>query len=65
MMFDPQISDLIRVSHAARLLGVSEAMIRVLADNNRLPCLRVQSLRWFNRGDVMRLRDERLAGSAR
>lgn len=43
------------VSPAARLLGVSEAMVRVLADSGELPCRRVDRLRLFTRQDVLQL----------
>jgi hypothetical protein len=65
MMLQSPVSELIRVSHAARLLGISEGMVRVLADTNRLPCLRVEAQRWFNTADVLKLRDARIAGGPR
>jgi excisionase family DNA binding protein len=52
----------ITTSRAARTLGLSESMVRVLADRGQLPCTRVGSLRVFNLADVLRLRAARGAG---
>jgi hypothetical protein len=52
-------------SRAARLLELSEAMTRVLANRCTLPCRRVGSLRLFNLADVLRIRALRAAGASR
>lgn len=43
-------------SRAARVLELSEGMVRLLADRGQLPCTRVGSLRLFNLRDVLRVR---------
>jgi excisionase family DNA binding protein len=51
----------ITTSRAARVLELSENMVRVLADRGQLPCTRVGSLRVFNLDDVLRVRAARAA----
>jgi DNA-binding transcriptional MerR regulator len=65
MIIEYPVGDLVRVSRAARLLGLSAAMVRVLADSGRLPCIRLERERFFNESDVLKLRDERTAESGR
>jgi len=46
-------------SRAARLLELSEGMVRHLANRGQLPCIRVGSLRLFALRDVLRIRAAR------
>ena len=48
-------------SQAARKLGLSESMTRLLADRGVLPCARIGVIRVFNVNDVERVRAARQA----
>ena len=50
---------IITVSRAARLLDLSESMVRLLSNSGRLPCKRIGTWRLFNVADVMNLRAAR------
>lgn len=55
-------TELTTVSRVARMLELSEGMVRRLADHGALPCIRVGSgLRLFKLADVERLRSARAA----
>ena len=43
----------------ARLLGCSEGLVRLLANQGALRCRKVDKLRLFNRADVLELRARR------
>lgn len=45
---------------AARLLGIGEAMTRLLADSGVLPCRRIDKLRIYTRENVLKLRARRM-----
>jgi predicted site-specific integrase-resolvase len=47
------------VAGAARILGVTPAMVRVYADKGVLPCERIDGMRIFRRSDVQRLKAQR------
>lgn len=56
----PSDPDLILVTEAARLLGVSPGMVRVWERCGRLPALKIsRGVRLFDRTDVVRLAQDR------
>ena len=59
--FDTPDEMLMTTSRAARLLGVSEQMVRVLANQAQLPCSRISGMRIFSRRDVLHLLEQRSA----
>ena len=63
MLHAPTVSndEQMTVSHAARLLGVSEQLVRVLANSGRLPCQRISGMRIFTKRDVLELLDQRMS----
>lgn len=62
----PDPDDLMTTGEAARLLGLSPDMVRVLERENRLPAQRTTNgVRLFRRRDVERLADERAKAAAK
>ena len=52
-------------STAARLLGCSEGLVRLLADRGELPCRKIDRLRLYSRADVLLLLARRSDEAAR
>lgn len=56
----PQPDDLVTTSGAARILELSESMVRILAARGVLPSLQsVSGTRWYRRRDCERVKAER------
>lgn len=53
------VDDLISVSEAARLLGCSESLVRILADRGEIPTIRINRHRLFLRANVDQVRAQR------